>query len=492
MSVGDAGVTDDGLVDLAARRLGGVVLAANDEYFAPKERLLDPDPPVFDPTAYTVRGKLMDGWETRRRRTPGADWCVVRLGAPGIVHRLLVDTRHFRGNAPEAVSVDAAHVDDLRDVPTDDDWTPLLPRTPVQADHRNELDVDGAVAASHLRLWLHPDGGVARLRVRGAVVPDLRRVAGHDGALDLAALVNGGLVTHASGEFFSSRHNLIGVGDARDMGDGWETRRRRGDGHDWVVVRLATVGVIDQVEIDTTHFRGNHPAACSVDARDDEADDGWWTLLERERLGPHLRHRFRVHDPRPATHVRLRIHPDGGVARLLLPGRVTPRGWRRSRLRRFNALPIRGAGDELLACCASTRWARRIAEGRPYDDLAALQRANADVWWRLDEADWDEAFAAHPRIGDRSGAAHTRREQAGTADADASVLAALARGNREYEARFGRVFLVCATGLSAEDMLSALHRRLGADAADEVRTAAEEQRRITDLRLAAMLGPGDP
>lgn len=492
MSVTERRVTDDRPVDLAARRLGGIVLAASDEFFAPKEALLEPDPPAFDPTVYTVRGKLMDGWETRRRRGPGSDWCVVRLGAPGVVRRLLVDTRHFRGNAPEAVAVDAALVGDLRDVPGDDDWMPLLGRTAVMADHVNELAVDGGTLATHLRLWIHPDGGVSRLRVFGEVVPDLRTVAGHDGTLDLAALVNGGLVTEASGEFFSSRHNLIRVGDARDMGDGWETRRRRDAGHDWVVVRLATVGLVDLVEIDTTHFRGNHPVACEIEARDETGDDGWRPLLDRQPLGPHLRHRFAVAEPLPATHVRMHIFPDGGVARLRLPGRVTAAGWERAGLRRFNALPQRHAVDALLACCASSRWAEQVAAGRPYADLTELRGANAKVWWSLEEADWDEAFSAHPRIGDRTGPAQTRREQAGTADAGAETLQALERGNRAYEERFGRVFLIRAAGRSADEMLAALATRLQADPADEVRIAAEQQRQITDLRLAAMLGPGRP
>lgn len=488
----DAPVTDDGLVDLAERRMGGMVLAASDEFFAPKEALLEPDPPTFDPTAYTVRGKLMDGWETRRRREPGSDWCVIRFGAPGIVRRLVVDTRHFRGNAPEAVAVDAALVDDLRDVPGNGDWAPLLERTAVRADHVNELEVHGGTLATHVRLRIHPDGGVSRLRVRGTVVPDLRTVAGHDGRLDLAALVNGALVTEASGELFSSRHNLIRVGDARDMGDGWETRRRRDDGHDWVVVRLATVGLVDLVEIDTTHFRGNHPVAFEVEARDATGGGAWWPLLDRQRLGPHLRHRFTVAEPRPATHVRLHIFPDGGVARLRLPGRVTRAGWERAGLRRFNALPQRHAIGVLLACCASTRWARQVAAGRPYADLAELRSANAMVWWSLGEADWEEAFSAHPRIGDRTGPVHTRREQAGTADATTATLQALERGNRVYEERFGRVFLICATGRSADQMLTALEDRLDADPADELRTAAEQQRRITDLRLAAMLDADRP
>ena len=487
---GETSAAQEGLVDLAAIRLGGMVLAANDEFFAPKEALLDPSPPQFDPNAYTDRGKLMDGWETRRRRTPGSDWCVIRLGVCGLLRRLIVDTSYFRGNYPEACSVDQALVADPTQLPAESDWQPLLHRSPLSGDTENVFDVESATAATHLRLWIHPDGGVARFRAMGQVVPDLRQNATRGGLLDLAALVNGAVVEEASGEFFSPRHNLIMVGDARDMGDGWETRRRRGAGNDWVSVRLATIGCMDRVEIDSTHFKGNSPAAFSLEARN-AADDpaAWWEVIPRTRLAPHLRHGFRVDSEREASHVRLSIFPDGGIARLRVWGRVTDEGWQTAGLRWFNALPDADAIAALHQCCSSSAWATQVNAGRPYQHMDALHAAAEQVWWGLDEQDWTEAFAAHPRIGDRSGPEHTLREQSGTQTASPHVLQALANGNERYEERFGRVFLIFASGRTAEEMLAALTERLSQDPATELRTAAGEQAKITRLRLERMMRP---
>lgn len=477
---------NDALVDLAALRLGGMVLTANDEFFAPKEALLDPMPPVFDPLAFTDRGKLMDGWETRRRRSPGSDWCVVRLGVRGIVRSIVVDTTFFRGNYPQACTLDHAQMEDPTALPKEEDWTPLLERSALSGDTVNTFAVTTTCASTHLRLWIHPDGGVARLRVFGEVVPDLRGHATTDGSLDLAALVHGATVENASGEFFSPRHNLIMVGDARDMGDGWETQRRRDDGHDWAVVRLAASGRIDLIEIDTTHFKGNSPGTCSVDA---ETDGQWHELLPRQSLAPHMRHVFRPAVDAAAARIRLNVYPDGGVARLRLPGRVSDEGWREAGLRWFNSLTSTLTEAALHACCASPAWTKQMATERPFATMADLFATAERMWLDLDESDWHDAFAAHPRIGDRSGAAHTRTEQAGTTGAAAETLAALADGNRRYEERFDRVFLICATGKSADDMLAALQQRLDADPADELRTAAGEQTKITALRLERLFRP---
>jgi allantoicase len=498
------------LVDLAAKRLGGMVVAANDEFFAPKERLLEPEPPVFVPGRYTDRGKWMDGWETRRRRDPGSDWCVVRLGVPGVVRGVVVDTTHFRGNQPEGFSLDGLAAEASAAMPEvgEPGWLPLLGRTPLEADAEQRFAVDAPVRVSHVRLTIHPDGGVARLRLHGEPLPDLRVLAGPGGRIDLAAAVNGGEAVAASEETFASRHHLIAPGDAVDMGDGWETRRRRGPGHDWCVVRLGAEGTIERVELDTTHYKGNHPDRAGLEACHapdagvtEVPPDGWWTLVPASRLGPHARHAFAVDDPRPATHVRLAIHPDGGVSRLRVLGRVSDPGWRRWGVRWLNALPAGQAEAELLACCGSREWARQVAAARPwpgFDDLAAT----ADrVWAGLGRDDWLEAFAAHPRIGARAsaapagtsgtGAGWSGREQAGAAAADAAVLAGLAEGNRDYQARFGHIFLVCASGRAAAELLDELRRRLGNDPATELRVAAEEQRKITRLRLDKLVRPPD-
>lgn len=308
------------LVDLASERIGGAAVAANDEFFAPKENLVKPAKPIFLEHEYTDRGKWMDGWETRRRREPGHDWCVVRLGLPGVIRGVVVDTAFFRGNFPESCSLEAAES-------PDGPWTEILAKSPLRGDAENPFSVDGGGRFSHVKLHIYPDGGVARLRVYGLVVPDPARVSPGT-EVDLAALENGALVVAASDMFFGARHNLILPGPPLGMHDGWETRRRRGPGHDWAIVRLGAPGSIRRIEVDTTWFKGNAPGSCSVEvtAGDPSAPAGWREILPQTALRANELHRFAALplDPPPASHARLNIFPDGGVARLRLFGTVAP------------------------------------------------------------------------------------------------------------------------------------------------------------------------
>jgi allantoicase len=319
------------LIDLASVRFGGAVVAANDEFFAPKDRLILPEPAIWIDDRYTERGKWMDGWETRRRREPGFDWCIVRLGAPGRVRGVDVDTAFFRGNFPQACAIDLATVEGYpaAAVLEQADWLEALPRQPLTGDAHNLLAIDQAPRATHLRLRIFPDGGVARLRVYGEVLADWANLS-RRGEVDLAAAEFGGRVVACSDMFYGSRHNLIMPGDARSMGEGWETRRRRDGGHDWTVIKLATAGRIQRAEIDTRHFKGNAPGACSLEACRDTADAPaadapWQELMPRTALLPDTRHVFELDLATIAgvTHVRLNIYPDGGVARLRLIGRPT-------------------------------------------------------------------------------------------------------------------------------------------------------------------------
>jgi allantoicase len=319
------------LVDVAAARLGGKVLLANDEFFAPKENLLKPDQPVWREGEYTDRGKWMDGWETRRRRSPGHDWCIVRLGIPALLHGVVVDTSFFKGNYPEQCSIDACVVDAAADAEVlaageEVKWTEILPRSALRGDAENPFEIAARGRVTHLRLNIYPDGGVARLRVYGEPVhsPELRPGL----TADLAALELGALVVACSDMFFGHRHNLILPGRSTHMGDGWETKRRRGPGHDWIIVRLAARGHIDRIELDTDHFKGNAPESCMVEVCDapDAAPEalagaGWTEILSRTALQPDAQHRFEA-SAGPATHARLAIYPDGGVARLRLFGTV--------------------------------------------------------------------------------------------------------------------------------------------------------------------------
>ncbi|MDT4896896.1 MAG: allantoicase [Acidobacteriota bacterium] len=325
------------LIDLASDRLGGAVLYANDDFFAEKENLLKPGAPVFIEGKYTDRGKWMDGWESRRRRTPGFDWCIIRLGLPGIIHGVVVDTSFFRGNYPEQCSLEACAVDgqpDVEQLMSDQiRWTEILPVSKLQGDSQNPFKVQNEGRFTHLRFKIFPDGGVARLRVYGEVVPDWKALA-RRGEIDLAAAENGALVLACSDMFFGHRHNLIMPGRGADMGDGWETKRRRGPGYDWAVIKLATRGGIQRIEVDTAHFKGNYPDTCSLEACDaegkvvDEANVlslSWREILPRTKLQAHTRHFYEeeIEKMGAVTHVRFNIYPDGGVSRLRIYGTIS-------------------------------------------------------------------------------------------------------------------------------------------------------------------------
>ncbi|MFJ5610728.1 allantoicase [Streptomyces sp. NPDC093221] len=326
-----------GLADLADRRLGAGVVAANDEFFAERENLLVAGPAVFDPERFGHKGKIMDGWETRRRRGASAqvphpdpadhDWALIRLGAPGVIRGLVIDTAHFRGNYPQAVSVEAtahsmsAAPEDLLDPAVE--WTELVPRTAVGGHAENAFAVHVERRFTHLRLRQHPDGGIARLRVYGEVAPDPGWLA-ELGTFDLVALENGGTVEDASDRFYSPPEHTILPGRSRKMDDGWETRRRRDTGNDWIQYRLVDQGVIRAIEIDTAYLKGNAAGWATLSVRDGE-DGEWIPLLPRVKLQPDSVHRFLV-NPIPATHVRIEIFPDGGISRLRLHGSLTERG----------------------------------------------------------------------------------------------------------------------------------------------------------------------
>jgi len=306
--------------DLAGRALGGSVSYANDELFAERENLIKPEEPAFRPHTFGHKGQIMDGWETRRRREPGSDAAIVRLGCGGVVRRVVVDTSWFTGNYPPEVSVEACGAEgypspaELAAAP----WTTLVPRSPVAGDAKNEFEVEAGQRATHVRLTIYPDGGVARLRVYGEPVPDPRLLPA---SIDLAALENGAVVTGCSNMFYSSPANLLLPGQARVMGDGWETSRRRDQANDWVEVRLACAGSVEVVELDTSHFVGNAPGWATL-AGDGPGPDGT-ALLPRTALQPDTRHRFAVPGGPVTGQVRLDIYPDGGMARLRVLGRPT-------------------------------------------------------------------------------------------------------------------------------------------------------------------------
>jgi allantoicase len=360
--------------DLASRQLGGSVIHADDELFADRENLIKPEAPVFQPHTFGNKGQIMDGWETRRRREPGSDSAIVRLGCAGVVRRVVVDTSHFTGNYPPEVSVEACGAEcypSPADLATAE-WTALVPRSKVAGDARNEFDVAAERRFTHVRLTIFPDGGVARLRVYGEPVPDPRLLPA---TIDLAALENGAVVTGCSNMFYSSPGNLLMPGLARVMGDGWETARRRDEGNDWVAVRLACAGSVEVVELDTSHFKGNAPGWASL--RHDGGD-----LLARTRLQPDTRHRFAVYGGPVAETVRLDVYPDGGMARLRVFGTPTPAARMALADRFLRLLPGPQLAAVLRGAGLPPGEAARRAEAR--DGLADLRSVRE--WFRLGSA----------------------------------------------------------------------------------------------------------
>jgi allantoicase len=523
------------LVDLAAERLGGSVLHATDDFFASKDNLLKPQEAVFIEGKYTDRGKWMDGWESRRRRdyaytTPGPhpdfDSAIIRLGLPGIVRAFVVDTAFFTGNYPSACAIEGASIEghpslsallspELR-------WTPILKRSDLKGGSKNYFEVDSKQRFTHLRFHIYPDGGVARLRVHGDVMPDARWMGGRarPQLVDLAAAEHGALVVSCNDMFFGSRHNLIMPGRGVNMGDGWETKRSRRAGPDWVVVRLATAGTVERAILDTLHFKGNAPDFAALDVAtvapgeggmaepdpDGAKDEGWIPLLPKTSLQPHTQHVFEdelAHSQGAragATHVRMRIWPDGGVSRLRLFGIVTDEGREHAGMRYLRAMPDPELEAALKSCCGSSAWVAAMRDERAknpasFASLDALKLRAAALWNALGRADWDEAFRAHPRIGEKkaeatqsaTAQAWSAKEQAGVDNATQATKDELKKTNHAYEEKFARIYIVCATGKTPEEMLAIAKERMENDPDTELRRAAEEQRRITDLRLEKLV-----
>ena len=318
-------------VDLAQPRLGSQVVYATDDFFADKARLIDPAPPVFIPGKYDDNGKWMDGWESRRKRVPGHDWCVVKLGVPGVIAGFEIDTRHFTGNYPPGAMVEVCRSDEK--VPGDGEhWIALTPKLDLKGDSRAWFPVDHGEIATHVRLHIYPDGGVARLRVWGRVAPDFSQLKPTQ-SIDLLAMAHGGRGIIANDEHFGRVENLTAPGRGVDMGDGWETRRRREPGHDWAILELGHAGLVEEILVDTAHFKGNYPDRCSIQASRTAPEDpqraakeaeGWPVLLPEVKLRPSDIHLFRdeLAEIGPIRFVRLNIFPDGGVSRLRVTGKL--------------------------------------------------------------------------------------------------------------------------------------------------------------------------
>lgn len=322
------------LTDLAAERLGGQALWCTDDFFAEKENLLKPGRGIFIADKYTDRGKWMDGWESRRKRIPGHDWCVIKLATEGIIRGVDIDTNFFLGNHPPIASIEACNANGKTDAEVVADkveWKEILVKSPLQPGSQNFYEINEANSFTHIRLHIYPDGGVARLKVYGDVAKNWSLVKA-DETIDLAAAINGARSVLCNDMFFSHMDNLIMPGRGVNMGDGWETKRNRTPNNkDWVIVRLAHKGTIEKILVDTCHFKGNYPDTCMIEgcvldvSLEDKLKFGdveWKTILPQSKLQADHEHYFeKIENAGPFTHVRLTIFPDGGISRMRLFGK---------------------------------------------------------------------------------------------------------------------------------------------------------------------------
>lgn len=327
------------LTDLASKRLGGKTLSCTDDFFAEMENLLKPGRGIFIADKYTDRGKWMDGWESRRKRTEGHDWCIIQLATSGKIHGVDIDTNHFLGNHPPHASIEAATILSEEEINFDKvEWKEILPKSPLEPGSQNFYEVEDQNIYTHLKLHIYPDGGVARLKVYGEVFKDWSTVDASE-TVNLAAATNGARSVLCNDMFFSHMDNLLMPGRGINMGDGWETKRNRTPGNkDWVIIRLAHKGIIEKILVDTGHFKGNYPDCCLIEGCTisfkeetqlgstsiDPIAIGWTTILPQSKLSADHEHLFEdeIQNKGPFTHVRLTILPDGGISRLRLWGRI--------------------------------------------------------------------------------------------------------------------------------------------------------------------------
>ncbi|MEX1037489.1 MAG: allantoicase [Acidimicrobiia bacterium] len=469
--------------DLISERVGGRVVSFNDEFFAEAANLLEISDPVWKPDEFTDRGKWMDGWETRRRREPGHDWCVIALGIPGQISQVTIDTSHFTGNYPEEFSLEGCGVD--VDARLDDAfWVELIGRTGLQGDSVARFDLKASGRISHVRLNIFPDGGVARLRVDGHPIPGIEKVCPEIGLVDLVSLASGGEPTDASDAHYSPPSNMLRPTEPIGMWDGWETRRRRGPGNDWVVFKLGMAGVVREAVVDTRYFKGNAPGWVSLGV----SDDGkvWKEVLSRVEVEADSINHLVLATETHARWVKLDIHPDGGVARFRVMGMSDSESAGAKRLHYLNSLLGQSATGFFHTACRSTRWVSSMLASRPFSTVGEVVEAAEVSFLELEESDWLEAFAGHPRIGEK-GDAVANREQAGSANADQAVLAAIGEVNRRYEEKFGFTYIVYATGKSAREMLAIAEKRIENSRETEIKIASREQQKITATRLRRML-----
>ena len=320
----------NGLIDLAQSRLGSKIVYKTDEFFAPAKRIINSWPPVFKEGVFDKHGKWMDGWETRRKRSKGHDYLILKLGKPGKIYKVDIDTSYFSGNHPTKVSMQACF--SKKNIPNKNSkWTTILKKKSTKANSHHFFNIKNKSIFSHIKLNIFPDGGVARLRVYGAI--ENKKKFGKK-IFNLTSVLNGATPIVCNNEHFGRAENILAPGIGKNMGDGWETRRSRGKNFDWLIIKCATAGRVSKIQIDTHHFKGNYPDKCSLQAAYINSkisnksivnsSKKWKLLLNKVKLNAHKKHNFqnKLMKNKKVNYVRINIFPDGGISRIRMFGKA--------------------------------------------------------------------------------------------------------------------------------------------------------------------------
>ena len=318
------------MINLAEPKLGSKVIFKTDDFFASANRIINPNPPIFKEGVFDKHGKWMDGWETRRRRRKGFDYLIVKLGKPGKIFNVDIDTSHFNGNQPAHVSLEACYTNKKPNKKTR--WIKILNNKKLGPNKNHNFKIKNKLVFNHVKLNIFPDGGVARLRIYGEV--EINKINFGNKLINLTSVLNGASIVGCNNEHFGKAENVLAPGKGKNMGDGWETRRSRGKNFDWLIIKLGRTGIINKIEIDTHHFKGNYPDKCSVQATYIpkktsnytvvKKSNKWRSLLNKAQLNANKKHSFKnkTMKKNKINYIRINIYPDGGISRIRTFGKV--------------------------------------------------------------------------------------------------------------------------------------------------------------------------
>jgi len=319
-----------GLVNLASPKMGTKILAFSDDFFGEVTRMLNDKDPIFIEDKYDNHGKWMDGWESKRRRDGGNDWAILKLGSAGIISKIEIDTSYFTGNFPPFFSLEGIYSE--TEPNKDSNWKSLIAKTNLVGDCKNNFELNLKEKFNFVRLQIFPDGGVARIRLFGEVKYNWDEFNNEE-IIEISSLKLGGSILAYNNAHYGDVSALLSEGRGKTMGDGWETRRRREPGNDWIIIKLAQKGNIEKIEIDTAHFKGNYPDRASIQAISIDknittkdliqSSENWDVILDETKLTADNIHEYEINSnsKAEATHIRLNIYPDGGVSRLRIFGK---------------------------------------------------------------------------------------------------------------------------------------------------------------------------